>query len=255
MRSCSDAGFEIDTGFPRLRAQVLCLQGIRLAVFNEMRTALPEFKGYVLSHALLPDIQHPCVIKRPRVPVRFTADNHELNAVKIALYVNGPDKRLGRDALVPDREALENAEFIICVFLILDRTAYHDILIAIAPILGDTVHEPADALGEKQKCAVRPLLHHLPAFRPPGVGLLDQKVGGKAGVYDARLHLEMPVLQPLCGLGKVLCPFDDTRINAALCIPFVDVAIAAAFAALSAASPRIPHRHTLTTPDSYFLRT
>ena len=65
-----------------------------------MRTALPEFNGYVFSYALLPEVKHPGVIKRSGVLIGFAADHYEFDIVEIALYIGGFQKRLSRDACI-----------------------------------------------------------------------------------------------------------------------------------------------------------
>ena len=45
----------INICFPSLCAQVLLLQRILPAIFNEVRTTLAELEGYILTYALLPD--------------------------------------------------------------------------------------------------------------------------------------------------------------------------------------------------------
>jgi len=54
----------IDAGGLRLTAQVFGQELILLAVFDEMRSALPEFKADILLDALLADVQNPVVMER-----------------------------------------------------------------------------------------------------------------------------------------------------------------------------------------------
>ena len=74
-----------------------------------MRSALPELKTDSLAHALLPDIQNPGVIERARVPVRFSADDNQLDINKIFFNLNGFNQGLRGYALVPDRQIPEYA--------------------------------------------------------------------------------------------------------------------------------------------------
>ena len=46
-----------------LTAQVFGLEIILLAIFDEMRSALPEFKADILSDALLADVQNPIIME------------------------------------------------------------------------------------------------------------------------------------------------------------------------------------------------
>jgi len=55
-------------------AQILCLQFILLAVLDKMRSALSEFE-----------------IKQSCIHIRFTADYHKLDTVKISFHINGFD--------------------------------------------------------------------------------------------------------------------------------------------------------------------
>ena len=53
----------------RLLAQVFGLELILLAILDEVRSALTELEINLLSDALLPDVQHPVIVKRSAVPV------------------------------------------------------------------------------------------------------------------------------------------------------------------------------------------
>lgn len=103
-----------------------------------------------------------------------------------------------------DGERQENGQTIIRHLLILHRTAHDDIVIAIAPVVGCALHETINALGEKEKPKVAPLLHHLPAFRPPFIRIFQKKIGGKAGKHQlATLYLPRLVALPPHGEVEV----------------------------------------------------
>ena len=55
-------------------------KGVHKRVFA---AALPELEIDLIPDALRPDVQHPAVIQRPCLPVRFSADHDQLHAVQI----------------------------------------------------------------------------------------------------------------------------------------------------------------------------
>lgn len=141
----------------------------------------------------------------------------------ISFHVDGFDQRLSRYTLMFNRKLYKNSELVICVLLVLNRTANDHVFIAVTPIIGDAVHKSVNALCKKQKCAILALLDHLPAFVTPSICFLNQKIGRKTGIYNPRFHFVIAILQAFCGLGKVLCFFNNTCINSALCIALVDI--------------------------------
>ena len=190
----STISFEVYIGFSCLSAQILCLQLVFLTILDKMCSALSEFERHVFPDTLRSDPEHPIVVKRSCIRVRFTADNHKFNTVKISFYINGFDKRLSRYTLMLDRKFFKNSEPMVCIFLILNRTANDHVFITVPTIIGDAVHKSVDTLGEKEKDTILALLYHLPAFWAPCIRLLNQKIGGKAGIYNAGFHFVITVL-------------------------------------------------------------
>lgn len=58
-----------------MAAQFAGRQGIAFSVFDKVRAALPELEMYVVRNALFPNIEHPRIVERSGVFVRFAADN------------------------------------------------------------------------------------------------------------------------------------------------------------------------------------
>ena len=142
-----------------------------------------------------------------------------------------------------DGKLLKYGQLFVRAALIFNGTAHGNVLVSVRPILRHTLREPFNALGQKEKGAVRPLFDHFPAFAAPRIGFFNQKVGGKAEIYKSRLHFIAALFELRDRLIKVLRLNDPARINTSLGIALMDIAMQAALAALFASAPRIPHRH------------
>ena len=145
-----------------------------------------------------------------------------------------------------DGKLLKYGQLFVRVALIFNGTAHGNVLVSVRPILRHTLREPFNALGQKEKGAVRPLFDHFPAFAAPRIGFFNEKVGGKAKIHQPRLHFITAFFEQRYRLIKVLCFNDHARINAALGVTLMDIAMQAAFAALFTSTPRISHRHRRT---------
>lgn len=185
---------KIYPGLLRLAAQDLRWQGILLAVLDEVGAALTKLKGHILPDALLPDVQNPVIIERAGVIIRLTADYHQLDTVQIFFYVDFFEKRLGSNTLVLNGQGLKYRQFPVRVLLIFDGAAHHHIVVSVAPVLGDALHEPFNPLGQKEEGAVLALLDHFPALGPPWVCFLNEKIRRKAGINQTAFHPVIPVL-------------------------------------------------------------
>lgn len=141
-----------------------------------MRSALSEFKGNVFANALFSNIKNPSVVKRSCILIQFAANDHKFNSIKMVFQINCFDERLDRDAFVFDRQFIKNPKLIIDISLVFNRTTNDHIFISVAPILGDAVQKPVNALREKKKGAIAALLNHLPTFLPPRVSLFNQEI-------------------------------------------------------------------------------
>jgi len=175
---------EINSGFSCLGAQIFYLQFVFSVVLDEMSSALAEFKGHILPDALFAQGKHPVVMHGSGIAVRFTACHYQFNTGQILLQIDGGDHGLADDVFMLYPKCCKNLQSFICPLLIFHGAADNHIVPAIAPIRGNTIHKPFDPLGQEKELAVLPLTNYIPAFHPPGIGILQQKVRGKA---DMRL--------------------------------------------------------------------
>ena len=142
-----------------------------------------------------------------------------------------------------DRERQENGQTHIGHRLVFHCTAYHDIVVAVGPVVRGTFHKPVDAFGEEKEPQVASLLDHSPAFGPPGVCVFQEEIGSKAGKDDLAA-LDLPRLVPFFLDGEIeitcftTCAARD--LAAVHLILTVDIAILAPGADLGATVPRIP---------------
>ena len=145
-----------------------------------------------------------------------------------------------------DGKRLEHRQLFVCIALIFNGTAHRNILIPICPILRDTLCESLNALGQKEKVAVCPLLDHFPAIAAPSIGFFNEKVGRKAEIYKSGFHFIAALFELCYRLVKVLCLDNHARIDTTFGIALMYVAMQAAFAAFFTSVPRIPHWHSFT---------
>ncbi len=185
------ANFVVNVSFVGLTELVAAAHTVHLAVLDEMCARLVETERDILCHALLSEGKHPIVIARPRVDARLASYRYLLyRLVQIRRQVYSCQQRRSDDGLVADRQRAENRHAVVDHRLILHRAAHNNVGVAVAPIVGHTLHEAVDALGEEEKTEVAPKPHHLPAFGAPRVGVLEQEVGGEACEdYFAALYL------------------------------------------------------------------
>jgi cell division protein FtsI/penicillin-binding protein 2 len=75
----------------------------------------------------------------------------QLDAAQIAFQIDLPDQRLADDDLVPNGQARENAQAILGAPLVFHRTADRHVVIAIAPIFGNTGREAVNAFCKEKE--------------------------------------------------------------------------------------------------------
>ena len=114
-----------------------------------MCSALSKLKGDILTDTLFPQVKHPGIVDRPCIGVRLSTHDNKFNIVKIALEINLFKQGLGRDAFMLDGELLKDPQSIVSILLILHSAAYDDIVVTVAPIIGDTLHESLYPLGQE----------------------------------------------------------------------------------------------------------
>ena len=142
-----------------------------------------------------------------------------------------------------DWERQENRQTIIGHLLVFHRTAYDDIVIALAPVVGHTFHETVDAFCEEKEPEVASLPHHPPAFRSPFVGIFQEKVGGETSENNlAALDLPRFVTFLLHRQVEITCLTTLTARNltAVHLILAVNITVFASRANFGATVPRIP---------------
>ena len=130
------------------------------------------------------------------------------------------------------------------LLLIFHGAADMDVLPAVAPVKGQTVPKPCNALGDEEKTQILPGPDHVPGPRPPAVGIFQQKIRSKAGIHrftGRDFIVSLPVF--LYGQGKFPGLIHPAAVPAVLCVHAVHIAVTAAFADFMAAVPRVPSGH------------
>ena len=139
----------IDVCLFRLRAQILLLESVFSAVFNEVRSALAELEGYILPDTLLPQGKHPVVIHGPGTSVGFASGYHQFHTGQILLQVDGRNHGLADDVFVFDGKLRENPQPFVGPLLVFHGASNDHIVPAVALVFRDAVQKPLDPLGQK----------------------------------------------------------------------------------------------------------
>ena len=181
---------------------------------------------------------------RPCIHARLATYRHFLDSfVQIRGKVNGGDDGRHDDAFVLDGQRQEDRQSVVGHLLVLHRASHDDIVVAFAPVVGHARHETVDALGEEEKPEVAPPFHHLPAIRPPRIGIFQQEVGGEAG-EDHLAAFDLPrfvAFLPDRQVEVARFPALTARYLAAVhLILTIHIAVLAPRAYLGASVPRIP---------------
>lgn len=234
----------VDVGFVGLAELVAALHAVESAILDELSPRLVKAEGDVALHALLSEREDPPIVAGPRLHARLAAHAHLLDrSVEVWEEIYSLKHRRDDDALVLDGQGFENGQPIVGHGLVLDGAAHQHIVVALAPVVGEALHEAVDALGEEIEPEVAPFTHHLPALAAPRVGILEQEVGGEAG-EDHHAALELPRLvatafQREIEVGGLACQAACHRAAIHLILA-IDVAILAARAHLGTTVPRVP---------------
>lgn len=232
----------VETRTPRLRMLPLAGDAIQSAVLYQPGTGLVKPERSAGLDALPSDIDDPLVAACSRFAARLPADAYLLYAaVEPAPYVEMRQQRCADDYPVAYWQRCEYGQPQIGLPLILDRTADRHILVALAPVGGEQIGQPRDTLGKEHELQVATQRHHLPALVAPRVGLFEQEVGGKAGIY----HLSAADLEASRAVAaRRQIERRSAPRHAAVGTPLgvlpIDVAVETPFADLAASVPRVP---------------
>ena len=180
-----------------MRLTLLILAGniVHFIASSEAITRLVERKADAVFHTLDVRFNDPGVVKNPRAFSGFAAagDAFDLDAVllQISFDVDGFEHRLVDDLLVLDGEFQKDREALISHALVFAGAADRDIVVAIAPVIRQSLIETVRPLRDKEEVEIGALLHHCPGFRPPFVRSGMEEVGGEAGHDGAVFGLDL----------------------------------------------------------------
>ena len=217
---------------------------VHLAVLDKTGTGLVETEGHIFHNALAAQVEHPVVVAGARLATRFSPCAHLLyRIVQIVYEVDGLYQRRGDDGLVLDGERTEDGQAVVGHGLIFDGAAHQHIVVAVAPVGRDALHKAVYAFGEEVKPQVGALSHHGPALRTPGVGVLQEEVGGEASEnHTAGGYLVAPVATAFQRQIEVggFAGHIAAYLAAVHLILTIDIAVFAARTNFGAAVPRVP---------------
>lgn len=214
------------------------------AVLDKTGAGLVETERDVLFDTLAAEVEYPVVVARACLAARFAPCAHLLDGVvEVLQQVDALYQWRRNDGFVLDGQLPEDGQAVVGHGLVFDGAAHQYVVVAVAPVGRDALHEAVYAFGEEVKPQVGALSHHCPAFRTPSIGILQQEVGGEAGEdHTAGGYLVALVATAFegevegCGLAGDVA----AHLAAVHLILPIDIAVFAAGADFGAAMPRVP---------------
>ena len=194
--------------------------------------------------ALFSQVKDPRVVEFSSETVGFSAGDHRFGTVQILFNFHRRKHGLTDNVPVPDRKTAKNRKPFVGSFLVFNRTADGYVVVAVAPVVGQTGGEPFNTLRQENKVQIVSFLYHFPALAAPFVCFGYQKVRRKAKVNRALLHFVLAVFLFLNGCVKPLGSYNLFGIDTAFCVAFMNITKRTAFAVFVTATPRIPDRHS-----------
>ena len=136
------------------------------------------------------------------------------------------------------------------LLLIFDGASYGYMVLAVAPIGGQSYTKTVDALGGDNERQVAATTYHVPGFGAPWVGFGDKEIGGKAGIDPcARRYAVVAVATELHRQVEGGRAGYHIAVLVVKTVASIDVAVPASFADLVTTMPQIPHdRHIVSFP-------
>lgn len=152
------------------------------------------------------------------------------------------DERRTHDAAVCCGRGEQEGNPLIRSALVFTGYVKHDVLPAIAPVAGQTVAKTLGAFGQNVKLYVGPLANDIPYFWSSGIGLGQQEVARHADADKlAGANFVATVSAALEGIGKARLAFaNHGRVDTALPVHVIHVAVVASLADARAAMPGVP---------------
>ena len=238
------ADLVVDVGFVRLTELIASRYPEHLPVLDETGTCLMEAEGNILGHALLSKGEYPVVVAWPGVNPGLSPYRYLIYClIEVWSQIQGREKWRSNYAFMLYRQGTEYGQAVIRHLLIFHRASHDDIVVPVAPVFGHTIHEAVYTLGKKEEPKVAAHLHHLPAFRSPRIGILQQEIRGETGEYDFAT-INFPRLVALAPDGQIevagLAALAARNLAAVHLVLTVNIAILATGAYLGATMPRIP---------------
>ena len=217
---------------------------VHLTVLDKTGAGLVETERDVLFDTLAAEVEYPVVVAGACLAARFAPCAHLLDGVvEVLQQVDALYQRRGDNGLVFDGQLPEDGQAVVGHGLVFDGAAHQHVVVAVTPVGRDALHEAVYAFGEEVEPQVGTLSHHGPALGTPGVGILQQEVGGEAGEdHAAGGYLVALVATAFegevegCGLAGNIAAY----LAAVHLVLPINIAVFAAGTYLGAAVPRVP---------------
>lgn len=236
--------FEVDTGFAGLGVLKLALDVVELAVFDEFCPGLFEPESDVVFYADVPEFHYPVEITGTGVIAGFAACNDLFDpfADAVRVQVDPFQKRFADDDLMPDGGGLVDWQTVIGTGLVFDCTANGDIVVSVSPVCRQTTGKAVNPFGNHQEIEIIAQSYHFPGLGTPHIGIFDEKIGGKTGIYECPGR-DFVLSVAFFSYGQIeifrLCYHRTVYVSFG--IAAINVAMLATGTYLVATVPQVPH--------------
>lgn len=218
---------------------------VSLAVLDKTASCATEDKRDICLAAVAAKQFHPLIMAGARALVVLAAAQHLLYLpfMQIVRYVNPAYQRGAHDALMLERQAVEDRYPLIGAELILASDVEENILPPLTPIMRQAAGHTLRAFCKKEEHHVRALADDAPCVPTPRVSLFQEEVGGHADTQHLTApYLVSPIPVPLDRVAEALLrAINLAAVMPAIAVNGIHVAIRTALALPYAAVPWIPN--------------
>ncbi len=215
------------------------------AVLDKTASCPTEDKRDIGLAALAAQQFHPLVMAGARAFVVLAAAQHLLYLpfMQIVRYVNPAYQRGAHDALMLERQAVEDGYSLIGAELVFASDVEENILPPLTPIMRQTAGHTLRAFCKKEEHHVRTPADDAPCVPTPRVRLFKEEIRGHADTQHlAASHLVSPIPVPLDRIAEALLrAIDFAAVMSAIAVNGIHVAMCAPFALPYATMPWVPN--------------
>lgn len=229
---------------------------ICLSVLYKSATSAAKHKGYVVLCAFIVQLPDPLVVTGAGTAVVFSVTQYLLYLARWKIFFDGnrSNEWSAHDTFVLEGQLQKYRYSFISPALIFTGDVEHHVLPAITPVFRQVVCDALRTFRQQEEFHVRAPMDDVPGLIPPGVGFLEEEIGGHADsdhftafdlVFSAACFAEW-IAEPSP------CSIDFSAVLITLGIKVIHIAVLATFTALFAAVPWVPDIMQRRSLPSYF---